>query len=91
MNKTPKAVKKLKQYTVEMAGEFDHVDQVMDLEAYCIEDAVVHVLYSTEFRDHDDHIIVDYISVTEANICVQLPFGIYVVYNVGEIDEEEVD
>ena len=80
---------KLKQYTVDMVGEFDHINQVAQLEATSIEDAVVHVLYSTEFKDYDNHITVDYFpNGTEANICLWLPFGIGVVYNVGEINEE---
>lgn len=80
----------LNQYTMVLTGEFDYVDEVMSFEATCIEDAVVHVLYSDEFEDYGNHVTVDYYA-TEANICVHLPFGIRVVYNVGEIDEEEVD
>jgi len=62
----------------------------MTFTAANIRDATVHVMYSEEFRDYNNHIHVLYDVHTnaDADICMDLPFGIQVIYKLEEKNDE---
>ena len=73
------------EYTLQMIGAFEDMDQVASFEAPNIHEAVTW-LRNGVFKTHLDHMIVEYVkNDTEANMCISCPFGAKVMYNLGAV------
>jgi len=78
---------KKKNYALRRPGGSEHVMAFTEISIHC---AAVYVMYSTEFVDHRNHVVIKYNnSGTGADIHMLLPFGLRVTYKLEEIGDND--